>query len=386
MSKFREYAVKNIRKLVSPSMRFELRESVAWLREQLDRACLWRWEIARLHQRNDSPFVILYVGRKAHRVELEKILPGIGNGINPCQANTNRSIQTILVSEMPIPGALRGPHFLNTIVPLGKPIEEIMAEYEYKLRRSLHKQHACYRRQHVMNKDEIERAHREMLHPFADARHGDSAIQKSSAYVHRSALGYGRLDFLLSGNEVVGCMLGNESVRSGKRYWVADRCGYPETVFSNPKRLAETHSINIHMALEWAIKNGFDYCDLGRCFANPDNGLLQFKRNRGATLDTAGLRGYGHFHIRLPRAGVAQFLWNTPLFAIERNKLTLHLGLPVGPSDDEFAARYRQMGFGGLFKIYLHCDRPPGERLSATLFNLYKHQNPPPTVVHIPST
>lgn len=367
-------------------MRFELRESAAWLREQLDRACLWRWEIARFPQQGDSPFEILYIGRKAHRVELFKILPRIDDDIHASQASANKSSLTVLVSEVPIPGALCVPQFLNTIVPLGRPLEEIVATYDYNWRRSIRKYRARYRRQQVLDDAEIDRAHREMLYPFADARHGNSAIQKSSEYVQRSALGYGRLDFLLTGDEVVGCLLANETVRAGKRYWVADRCGYPEAVFSDLKRLAEINSMNLHIALEWAVENGYDYYELGRCFASPDDRLLQFKRRRGAELNTIGLRGYGHFHIRLPKAGAAQFLWDTPLFAVERQKLTLHLGLPDGTNDEDFEARYCQMGFAGLSKVYLHCTKPPGERLHATLYNLFQHQNPPAIVEHVQST
>ena len=367
-------------------MRFELRESVAWLREQLDRACLWRWEIARFHQRDDSPFDILYVGRKAHRVELSKVLPGIEDVSDTSKLGANKSSQTVFVSEIPIPGALCVPQFLNTIIPLGRPLEEIVATYDYNWRRSIRKYRARYRRQQVLDDAEINRAHREMINAFADARHSSFAIKMSSKYVQRSALGYGRLDFLLIGDEVVGCLLANETVRAGKRYWIADRCGYPETVFSDLKRLAEINSMNLHIALEWAVENGYDFYELGNCFASPDDRLLQFKRRRGTELNTIGLRGSGHFHIRLPKVGAAQFLWDTPLFAIERNKLTLHLGLPDGASNDEFSARYGQMGFVGLSRVYLHCATPPGERILATLYNLYQHQNTPPAVESISST
>jgi hypothetical protein len=77
--------------------------------------------------------------------------------------------------------------------------------------------------------------------------------------------------------------------------------------------------------------------------------------------------------VRLPKTGAAQFLWETPLFAVEGKKLTLHLGLPDGPSDDEIASRYREMGFGGLSKIYLHCARKPQESVLETLRGRYSH-------------
>jgi len=74
-------------------------------------------------------------------------------------------------------------------------------------------------------------------------------------------------------------------------------------------------------------------------------------------------------------------LWDAPLFAVEHRSLTLHLGLPEGPSDEEVANRYREMGFGGLSKVYLHCARQAGESLLDTLRSRYTHQKIPPVVV-----
>lgn len=366
-------------------MRFEISQMRAWIREQLDRACLWRWEITRLGTKNNSPYDIQYAGRKAH-CELARIILGIENCTAPDQVSAKASSRTVLVSEMPIPGALCVPHYLRASVPLGRTVEEIMATYDDKLRRSIRKHRPLYRMQQALSDAEIDHADRKMLYPYAIARHGSSANQKSSAEVRRCALEFGRLDIVLSGDEVVACLLGNEHIRRGKRYWLVDRFGYPEAVFSDPKRLGVINSINNHIALEWAVENGYDYYDIGLCFGRPDDGLLQWKKRRGAELDRIGLRGYGYFHIRLPQAGAAQFLWDTPLFAVEREDMTLHLGLPDGPGDDEFLARYRQMNFAGLSKIYLHSERPPGENLLASLRGFYQHLKSPPVVESIAST
>ena len=356
-------------------MRFELREAAAWLREQFDRACFWRWEITRIDAGTASKYDIIYAGRKAHR-KLAGILLRAQPTIDTSPVDDKRSSKAVIVSELPIPGALCVPHYLRAIVPLGRPIEEIMAGYDNKLQRTLLKQRKLCQIRQTLDIDEIDRADREMIQPFAKARHGSSANLLPSQIVRKTALEYGRLDLVSQEGEVVACMLGQESIRAGKRYWIADRCGYPEKVFSDPKRLGDANSINHVLAIERAIENGFDYCDFALCFARPDDGLLQFKRRRGAEVHTIGLRGHGHFHIRLPKVGAAQFLWETPLFAVERNKLTLHLGLPEGSSDDEFTIRYRQMGFGGLSKVYLHCDRPPRERVLATLRSFYRNQHP----------
>ena len=372
------------RKILSPSMRFELREMAAWLGEKFDLACFWNWEQARLPRRAGCEYDIHYFGRKTH-LKLAKILLGLEDVIDAGKSNQNHPGRNVYVSEIPFPGALCIPQYLRAIVPLGRPIEEIMAGYDSELRRSLRKHRSSYRMQQALRDDEIEHADREMLQPYATARHGSSANQMPSEMVRRFALEFGRLDLVLLNEEVVACLLAMESIRAGKRYWLLDRFGYAESVFSDPKRLRETNSMNTHLALEWAIENGFDYYDIGLCFARPDDGLLKWKRRRGAVPETIGLRGYGHFHIRLPKVGAAQFLWDSPLFAIERRKLTLHLGLPDGLSDDEISKRYREMGFAGLFKVYLHCAKRPGERLLETLRGYYAHQKSPPIVETIPS-
>jgi len=377
-----------IRKLISPSLRFELRETTAGLREQLGLACFWRWEIVRLQQRFDhSPYDILYIGRKTKR-DFAKALLMINGGVDTRQIKSNISSRTVLVSEMPVPGALRVPFALRVIIPLGRPMEAIASEFDDKMRRVLRNQRGAYRTQQAQNNAEIDCAEQEMLQPYARARHGTTASQLSPNEVRRMARTSGRLDVVLLGEEVVGCILACEVTHRKKRYWSLVRCGYPEAVFSDSKLLRETNAVNFYLALEWAIDNGFDYYDMGSCLGHPEDGLLQWKKRWGGLVSTMGNHDY--FYVRLPKVGEAQFLWDSPLFALERHNLTLHLGLPDGSSDEEFSLRYREMnrgmGIGGLSKIYLHCARPPSEGLLETLRSHYQHQQPTPIVESIVST
>lgn len=371
-----------IRKLISPSMRFNLREKISWLREQLDRARFWRWEIARLPWRENGSYSIFYVGRKSRR-ELAQILLGIKDAT---QTETDASSQTVLVSELPIPFALCVPKYLRAIVPLGRPIEEIMAEFDSELRRSIRKKRPHYRMQQALSDTDIEYADRELLRPYASARHGNSANQMPLETVRRFAKEFGRLDFVLKDDNVIACLLGTEYVCAGERYWILDRFGYHESIFSDPKKLGETNSMNNHLELEWAIESGYDYYDIALVFARPDDGLLKWKKRRGATLRTIGLRGYSHFYLRLPRVGAAKFLWDAPLFAMERHKLTLHLGLPDGLNDDEITNRFHEMGFNGLSKVYLHCVKLPSEQLLEMVQGLYAQHKSQPHVEVIAST
>ncbi|MEO8640488.1 hypothetical protein [Pseudomonas sp.] len=379
----KKYIAELIRKLISPSMRFELRKTLAWLQDIWGRACFWRWEIARFKLREDSTYDILYVGRKTQR-EFVKVLLGAESQTVNSQLKLDNSERTVWVSEMPTLGALYVPQYLSAVVPLSRSIEDITARYNTELRRNLRKNRLRYRMKQALNDDEIEIADREMLKPYASARHGAAASQIESREVQRVAKSAGRLDLVLLEDEIVACHLGCVITRAGKRYWSTVRFGYPDGVFSDAKKLREINSITTFMALEWAIENGFDYYDIGTCLARPDDGLLEWKRRRGGDVDTLG--NYGYLFVRLPKVGAAQFLWETPLFAVEGKKLTLHLGLPDGPSDEEVAGRYREMGFGGLFKIYLHCSRKPEEALLDTLRGRYAHLALPPILETIVST
>ncbi|EUB75397.1 hypothetical protein PMI27_001573 [Pseudomonas sp. GM41(2012)] len=379
----KEYIAKLVRKLISPSMRFELRKAVAWLRDILGRTFFWRWEIVRFRLREDSLHDILYVGRKTQR-EFVKVLLGAKSQAVGSQLKLDTSDRTVWVSEMPTVGALYVPQYLSAVVPLSKSIDEITARYNTELRRNLRKNRLRYRMKQALNDDEIESADREMLRPYAKARHGMAASQIEAHEVQRVAKVAGRLDLVLLEDEIVACHLGCVVTRAGKRYWSTVRFGYPDAVFSDTKKLREVNSITTFMALEWAIENGFDYYDIGTCLARPDDGLLEWKRRRGGDVDTLG--NYGYLFVRLPKVGAAQFLWETPLFAVEGKQLTLHLGLPDGPTDEEVANRYREMGFGGLFKIYVYCARAPGEMLLGTLRSRYAHLKSPPVLESIVST
>ncbi|AHD13942.1 hypothetical protein C163_09480 [Pseudomonas sp. FGI182] len=369
----------HIRKLITPSMRFEIRKFLIWAQDIMGRACLWRWEITSFRLQTSNDYEVLYVGRKS-RKEMAKLLiggkPEVDTKSGDSAQQPGAASHRVLISEMPSAGALYVPHYLSAIIPLGRPLEEIIARYDGELRRNIRKCRPLYRMQQVLTDEEIGKADREMLQPYAQARHGLHAKQFDSQEVLRIAQTVGRLDLVMKGEEVVACHFGCVITRAGKRYWSTLRFGYPEAVFNDPKRLREVNSITTFMALEWAIEQGFDYYDIGQCLARPDDGLLKWKRRRGGDVDTLGNQAY--MFVRLPKTGIAKFLWEFPLFAVEDSRLTLHLGLPDGPSDEEIVDRYREMVFGGLFKIYIYCAKAPGELLLENLRDRYAHFQSPP--------
>lgn len=383
----KQYLAAVARKFISPSMRYELRNVSNKLRDFLGRACFWRWEIARFRLQQESPYEILYIGRKQGREMAKLLIGGKGQGNAPA---ANEPVQpaasghVVVVSEMPTTGALNVPHYLSAVVPLGRPLEEITARYDSELRRSIRKNRPLYQMRQTLDDDEIAMADRDLLRPYASARQGIHAAQFPTDDVFRLAKGVGRLDLITLEGEVVACHLGCEITRGGKRYWSTLRFGYCEAVFADAKRLREVNSITTYMALEWALGQGYDYYDIGLCVARPDDGLLKWKRRRGGDID--GLNNHAYMFVRLPKAGVAQFLWDTPLFAVEGDKLTLHLGVPDGPSDEEVASRYHEMVFGGLHKIYLYGAKGAGEQFLENLRSRYASVQTPPTMERVLSS
>jgi hypothetical protein len=375
------------RKLISPSLRYEIRTVSSMLRDILGRACFWRWEIARFRLQQASPYEILYIGRKQQR-EMAKLLIGgkapRDAGELPDAAAPAAQNHVVVVSEVPTAGALSVPHYLSAVVPLGRSLDDITGRYDSELRRSIRKNRPLYQMRQTVDDDEIAMADRDLLRPYATARQGIHAAQFATEEVFRLAKGVGRLDLITLNGEVVACHLGCEITRGGKRYWSTLRFGYCEAVFSDAKRLREVNSITTFMALEWALEHGYDYYDIGLCLARPDDGLLKWKRRRGGDVDSLGNHAY--MFVRLPRRGTAQFLWDTPLFAMEGNKLTLHLGLPEGTSDEEVASRYHEMVFGGLHKIYLYGAKSAGESFLETLRARYATFHTPPQMERVPSS
>ncbi|MBK5004287.1 hypothetical protein [Pseudomonas sp. S32] len=370
------------RRHLSPSLRYDLRLWASKAGEVVARACFWRWEMSRFRLQPTSPYEILYIGRKQQREMAKLLIGGKGHVARAVDGTPQRDAgQVVVVSEMPTAGALSVPHYLSAVVPLGRALEDITARYDSELRRSIRKHRPLYAMRQAATDEEISMADRELLRPYATARQGIHAAQFPTEEVFRIAKTVGRLDLITLGDEVIGCHLGCEVVRDGKRYWSTLRFGYCEAVFSDAKRLREVNSITTFMALEWALAQGFDYYDIGLCLARPDDGLLKWKRRRGGDVDSLGNHAY--LFVRLPKKGTADFLWETPLFAVEGNKLTLHLGLPTGASAEQVASRYHEMVFGGLHKIYLYGREEAVQGLEQALQNRYANLQSSPVMQRV---
>ena len=366
---------------VPPFARFAARQAAAWMSANGSKVHFWRWRVSRLQAPYGAPFDLVYIGREEKR-QLAMALLGIDAPYG--QASAGPAGIAAFIGELPMPGALRVPAYLRAVVPLHRPLEDIVSEFPENLRRIVRRQRdACHTR-HVIDDAEIDRLDREMIRPYAIARHGEAAAHVDASVVRSLAKSRGRLTVVMAGTEAVGCHLGYAVARGGSRYWVSIRFGFPQAVFSDRKRLREINSINNYFELEAAHRDGLDHYDIGDCMARPDDGLLQWKSARGGHLDTS--LNHAYFFVRLPKRGTAELLWHSPLFAQTRDGLTLHLGLPAERSDHEAMVRFRDMRFGGLHGVWLHHARPPGQELLDSIRGLFANRGPAPVLQAVPAT
>ncbi len=364
-----------LKNVISPSLRFEIKQNKERLKQFLVGLSFWKWKIAEFYLNETCLTTINYRGRPENQVVLMALLGFSSKVATPANSSMNK----IFVREYPMRDSICIPQCLTTIVKLGRSEDEILATYSRSLRRSINQESLQYRYEAVQDPAKIDVIEREMLRPYAAARHDTGAAQLEAKVVRKLAQPeYGRLDLLYKGQEQVGCHLGNFYSRKGKKYWHVNRMGYPEAVFSDYKRWGEVNSINLHLALKSAINNGYDYCDYGVSLARPGAGLIEWKRRRrGFLVDDY----YQYFYLKFPKKDATQFFWDAPLFGVEGRKVTLHLGLPDDKTDEEITARYNEMGYGGLYKVYLHCTKPPSEDIIEIIRGLYVDQESQPMVI-----
>jgi len=365
-----------IKSLISPSLRFEVKQKLNLSLYFLRGLYFWKWESMRFQISDTNPITIHYFGNPAHKSVLMALLGASSN-----QPNVNSEEGEIFVSQFPMRDMICVPFSLTTIVKLNRTVEDVLATYSSSLRRQLNKQRPQFRYEKVTQLEIVQSLQNEMLKPYATARHDLAASQLTDAELQKlSQPEYGRLDVLYQNDEAVGCHLGNNYTSEGKRYWHVNRFGYPASVFSDFKRWGDVNAMNLQLALEHAIQDDFDYIDYGMSLAKPGCGLIEWKRRRKGFL--AANTNYDYFYFKFPKHGATQFFWNAPLFGVERGKVTLHLGIPSEKTDEEVLARYHEMGYGGLYKVYLHYAlTAPSETLITSLRALYSDQESQPMLI-----
>ena len=363
----RDWLSGEAKNLIRPEIRLILKTIILKIKENIDRACLWRWTISSTALDGNEPYKLVYIGRRSTRPQaMAQFFRSASKHYIAGDKPSTQPAWPILIGDFPTPGSLRVPVDAHAVIALNRSLKEIAVPYGDNLRRTIKQQRSHSEVRHLNNIVDIDQADQDMLRPYAASRYGPDAAQIGESVVRKMALQHGRLDAVYQNGEPVSCHLAFGTVRGKKKYWNSMRFGFSKAVFEDSKRLRAINSINIQLAVEWAIDHKFDYFDIGMSLAQPDDGLLQWKRRRGGQLDSTLTHAY--FHVRLPKQGVAQFLWNSPLFDDKSGALSLHFGLPAHITDEEALSRYNEMGFGGLTTVCIHHARP----LSETLLNAFQ--------------
>lgn len=358
----------------SGSFKFEVKRRIKSIKRWVKSFYFWQWQKSTLLTNATNGVSVQFLGKASNKSLLIALL-GLSSEI---EASNSAASSKVFITDFPLPNALCIPATLTTIVPLNRSVEDILATYSRSLRRSIVGQRAQYRYEVVTTPEKITTLNSEMLQPYANARHESAHHLDLDTVVRLATSDYGRLDLLYLGDEPVGCHLGNSYQRQGKNYWHVNRFGYPVNIYSDYKHWGEVNSMNLHLALEAAIANGYDYIDYGGSLARPGAGLIEWKRRRKGFL----AEDYStYFYLKFPNSGAQHFFWDSPLFNIEDNKIVLHLGVPEGKTDEEVMARYHEMGYGGLYKVYLHCNRPLNEALIQSVRDLFADQETPPIII-----
>ena len=332
------------------AIRCELREMLEAATSTLAKTRVASWRIGLT---SSVPYDIVYIGRKEC---IPRVLAVLGVPDQPMQGpkaalSALKSDRTTLVSDVPIPGALKVPMVLDMVMPA-------KASYLKLLPPQKRLASSC-RSVRVEAEAEIERIHRELLDPFAIARWGQSAATVSASLVLHLAR-VGRLDCLQLDKDTIAAHVGFPCARRGARYWQGCRFGYPEAIFSDPKRLRDTNRVNLWFQLRYAEEAGYDFYDIGHSLARPEGGLLQWKKRQGARLDAWGVHDF--FWINSTRKITPTLLWTSPLFSKQGRDLVLNVGIPAGRDAEEIENRFRGLGFAGLSAVHLHaaCEITPG--------------------------
>ena len=368
--------IKKILGHLPASTRFAMSERQKRLKALLGTCALWNYIVCKVDWSRISSAGFWFIGRKAH-LDLAGVI------FSQSQSDSNEPIPhsgsgRVIISELPFPGSHCIPHYLSTIIPLDKPLEELFPAIDKDRYRLYRKQREHFMLKGITDPNEIKRLQNEMFEPYAKDRYGDAVAQLTDDDAKKMANATGALHVLCRGDEEVGCHIGSAFEFKKKRYWSGVRSGYPPHIYADSKTFSSTNTMNVFMEIEWVKQQGYDFYDIGITLSNPDNGVLQWKRKHRGFLSL--IENYDYFYIKPPRGSEPEFFWETPLISVKRGQLILHLGWPASQDEDAVLSRYKQMGFDGLAKVNLYTQMQPSDVMLEKLLYLYRYANTKPTI------
>ena len=358
--------IRLVDRVVSADVRATLR---AVPNELVIRAPVWRQRAVLLEGPELTPFDVGFAGYPSQLAQVTDLLRLTGTPVTRnLGLDATLASRTALFCDWPMPGAMRIPVLVRTHVPLKGTVAETVVGLESELRRRMRRLSERSTMVRVTDAEAAVRIHRELMVPFAKSRHVDRADLIAEEELVRLA----REDFLgvvaLDG-QIVAAQSGHSYERNGERCWEALRFGYPEAVYSDPRRLSDANTLNTHWSLEHGIRTGHRVLDFGTSVAAPEGGLLQFKRRRGGSLSIFGCPSSVWLHA--PEQSSDGFFWRWPLFSVEAHGLVLQFGVPADVTDAEVTARLKAIAFGGLEAVRLHAGRPVGPELLAAAKEIF---------------
>ena len=360
--------------LQTRSFKYAIKDCKDRLKELIQLAYVWRYQFGLFSHNEFSNVKFYFIGLKSHQEAATLMLD-----LDSSPALSGDTKQRAFITGIPLLGSICIPHNLTSLIPLkNRSLDEVLMGFEKTKRRTINNAASGYLLNQISDIKEVYRLNQEMLMPYALARHGKTVIQLTLEFVAGMATKYGRLHLLVKDGKEVGCLIGFESICNKKRYWLMIREGFPDFIFNDKNSQREKHIMIIYRELEWAIENGYDYYDMGFNQAYPEKGPIQFKRSLGAELST--LNNYNFFYLKIPKNMAAKFYWENPQFAVEGKTVVLHLGLPEGKTANEVSERYKLLNFGGLSKVYLHCDSIPSGTHTESVMSIYQNQKSPPVI------
>ncbi len=368
--------IKKILGHLPASTRFAMSERQKRLKALLGTCALWNYIACKVDWSRISSAGFWFIGRKAH-LDLAGVI------FSQSQSDSNEPIPhsgsgRVIISELPFPGSYCIPHYLSTILKLSNSIESQIKAVDKNKYRIYKNERATFSTRLVTDIDEIKRLQKTMLEPYALERYGSAVAQLTDEEVIKMATQTGAFHLVCEGDAEVACHIGSRYECDGKLHWLSVRAGYPKHVYSDSKAYGRVNAIDVFLEIEWAISQGYDYFDLSISLANPENGVLQWKRKLRGRLSLK--ENYEYFYIKPPSGSEPEFFWETPLISVKRGQLILHLGWPASQDEDAVLSRYKQMGFDGLAKVNLYTQMQPSDVMLEKLLHLYRYANTKPTI------
>ena len=360
-------ALDALRTALPPDLRHALRRT---LTEGLDRARWWEYEHTLEAGDELGSFVLEAHVRRGRRPLLRDLFGLLENGPGQPEPLAGRRV---VVFDGPRFGALRVPGHIRMLVPLACSEADLLLSHEQSSRGNLRRLLERSEVREVKDAVEARRINRELIVPYALARHGMRASLLAEPEVLRYAAAGGLHSLLVDGQEVAA-QLGFRYRHRGRRHWMLLRAGYPSEVLASGQWLGKMNRLNCLIALRLARARGYDVCDVGLSVAAPDGGLLRSKRLLGGRLSLYNCSAC--FWVRLP-SEAEEFLWRRPLFAARGRRLDLHVGVPPSIAGAALLARLRRLSFTGLDTVWLHSREELAPELLAQARELYGHRGPP---------